>query len=78
MCDYSLQNVKSRKAEIEDKLVVTQFGLGTTGFRSRLETPDEPITAICLLPGSEIAFDEPIKYRSEERMLEGGTYYGGV
>jgi len=62
MCDYSLQNVKSRKGQIEDKLVVTQFGMGTTGFRSRLETPDEPITAICLLPQTEIAFDAPIEY----------------
>ena len=67
MCDYSLQNVKSRKAQIEDKLVITQFGMGTTGFRSRLETPDEPVTAICLLPGTEIAFDKPIEYRLETR-----------
>jgi len=78
MCDYSLQNVKSRKAQVEDKLTVCQFGMGTTGFRSRLETPDEQITAICLLPGTEVAFDKPIEYRSEERSLENGEYYGGV
>lgn len=66
-----MNNVKSRKAQIGDKLVITQFGLGTTGFRSRLETPDEPITAICLLPGSELAFDKPIEYRTCEQGADG-------
>ena len=72
MCDYSLQNVKSRSAKVEDKLVVTRFGMGTTGFRSRLETTEEPITAICLLPGTEVAFDKPIEYRTCERNDELG------
>lgn len=71
MCDYSLNAVKSRKAQVEDKLVVQQFAYGTTGFRSRLETPDEQITAICLLPGTEVAFDKPIEYRSHDRNGDG-------
>ena len=73
MCDYSLQNVKSRKAQIEDKLVATQFHAGTTGFRSRLETPEEQITAICLIPGTELAFDKPIEYRTTGYLYDIGA-----
>jgi hypothetical protein len=32
MCDYSLQNVKSRPAQVGDKLETRNFGTGTTGF----------------------------------------------
>ena len=32
MCDYSLQNVKSRPAKIGDKLTARNFGTGTVGF----------------------------------------------
>src|SRR6266849_2589585 len=32
MCDYSLQNVKSRPAAVGDKLVTHNFGTGTRGF----------------------------------------------
>jgi hypothetical protein len=58
MCDYSLQYVKSRAADVADKLVVHDFGSGTKGFAA----PDELGTAVCVLPGTEIAFAEPIKY----------------
>ena len=32
MCDYSLQNVKSRPAKVGDKLTTRNFGTGTVGF----------------------------------------------
>ena len=56
MCDYSLQSVRSRPAKIADKLVSRNFGTGTRGFCS----PDDPNTAVCVLPGTELAFDNPI------------------
>jgi hypothetical protein len=56
MCDYSLQNVASRPAVVGDTLVTHNFGTGTRGFAARecLEM------AVCLLPGTEIAFPEGI------------------
>jgi hypothetical protein len=49
--------VKSRAAEVGDKLIVTQFGYSSThGFASS----QDPTTAVCVLPGTEIAFDENI------------------
>lgn len=58
MCDYSLQQVKSRPAAVGDKLVVTNFGTGTRGFAPAgdLEAP----VALCVLPGTELAFDRDI------------------
>jgi hypothetical protein len=52
MCDYSLQNVKSRPAAVGDKLVTHNFGAGTRGFAA----PESLEVAVCLLPGTEIAF----------------------
>lgn len=40
-----------------DRLKTTNFNMGSRGFAS----PDDPKTAVCLLPGSELAFDAPIK-----------------
>jgi hypothetical protein len=57
MCDYSLQNVKSRAAKVGDKLTTKNFGAGTRGFAA----PKDPTTAVCLLPGTEIAFSGPVK-----------------
>jgi hypothetical protein len=55
MCDYSLHHVASRPAKIEDKLVVTKFnGSFTRGFAA----VGEPHVAVCLLPGTEVAFDQ--------------------
>ena len=52
MCDYSLTNVGSRPARIGDKLTVRDFGTGTRGFCA----PEDPSTAVCLLPGTELSF----------------------
>ena len=56
MCDYSLTHVLSRPAKIGEKLITRNFGTGTRGFCS----PDDPKTAVCVLPGTELAFEQPI------------------
>ena len=56
MCDYSLQNVKSRAAQVGDKLPTRNFGTGTRGFAA----PEDATTAVCVLPGTELAFANDI------------------
>jgi hypothetical protein len=60
MCDYSLQHLASRPAKVGEKLVSTNF-LGTIshGFAS----PEDLGVAVCLIPGTELAFDAPVKGR---------------
>ncbi len=61
MCDYSLELVASRPAKIGDKLVSTKFGDSVTrGFAA---VGEEPNIAVCLLPGTEIAFEQEVEYR---------------
>ena len=57
MCDYSLMHVKSRTASVGDKLRTSNFGTGTRGFAA----PEDPTTAVCVLPGTELAFDSEIR-----------------
>jgi hypothetical protein len=63
MCDYSLEHVNSRPAKVGDKLKTTRFKSPylmvspTVGFCA----VGEPDTAVCLLPGTEIAFDREIE-----------------
>jgi hypothetical protein len=56
MCDYSLQHVASRPAVVGEKLVTRNFGTGTRGFSS----PEKCDEAVCILPGTELAFSAPI------------------
>jgi hypothetical protein len=59
MCDYSLHQVASRPAKVGDKLVTTRFGRSITrGFAA----VGEPDVAVCLLPGTELAFQEVVRY----------------
>jgi hypothetical protein len=59
MCDYSLQHVMSRPAKVGDKLVTTRFdGSITRGFAA----VSEPNVAVCLLPGTEVAFEQDVGY----------------
>jgi hypothetical protein len=58
MCDYSLHGVRNRPAKVGEKLVTTDFGTGTRGFAS----PDDLKTAVCLLPGTELAFSSEVSY----------------
>ena len=61
MCDYSLHNVTHRPAKVGDKLVSTSFHNSTTrGFIAK----DEPGVAICVLPGTELAFANEVRCRS--------------
>ena len=57
MCDYSLHNVKSRPAKVGDKLITHQFNTCTTGFAA----PENIDTAVCVLPGTELAFATAVK-----------------
>jgi hypothetical protein len=60
MCDYSLQNVTSRPAKVGDKLFTKNFGTGTAGFAS----VDNAKVCVCVLPGTELAFEEPVAVRA--------------
>jgi hypothetical protein len=58
MCDYSLHLVASRPAKIGDKLVTTKFNNTLTrGFAG----VQEPTVAVCLLPGTEVAFEREVE-----------------
>jgi hypothetical protein len=62
MCDYSLHHVMSRPAQVGDKLVSTNFaGTITRGFAAI----GDPNVAVCLRPGTEIAFDEDVRHYEE-------------
>lgn len=59
MCDYSLQAVATRPARVGETLVTTTFrGTSTRGFASE----SEPTVAVCMLPGTELAFAENVKF----------------
>jgi hypothetical protein len=59
MCDYSLHNGTSRPAKVDDKLLSTKFSNSITrGFAA----VGEPNVAVCLLPGTEVAFEKEIEY----------------
>jgi hypothetical protein len=58
MCDYSLHHVASRPAKIGDKLVTTKFANTPTGG---FATVDDTYVAVCLLPGTEIAFERDVE-----------------
>ena len=58
MCDYSLHLVASRPARVGDKLISTSFpNTSTRGFAS----VDDRNVAVCLLPGTELAFENNVQ-----------------
>jgi hypothetical protein len=58
MCDYSLHAVASRPAKVGDKLVTTDFPNAITrGFCN----PSQLRVAVCLLPGTELAFEKEVE-----------------
>ena len=61
MCDYSLHHVRSRAAKVGDKLTTKNFGTGTSGFAA---TEDAEM-AVCVLPGTELAFAAKVATGSE-------------
>jgi hypothetical protein len=59
MCDYSLHNVATRPAKVGDRLVSTHFANSLTrGFAAI----GEPNVAVCLPPGTELAFDAGVQF----------------
>src|SRR5215475_4977390 len=59
MCDYSLHFVASRPARVGDKLISTRFRNSVTrGFAAI----GEPNVAVCLLPGTEVAFERDVEF----------------
>src|SRR5437762_9077900 len=70
MCDYSLHHVASRPAKVRDKLVTTELARSSNrGFAAvgehgaKLVIHDgPPKVAVCLLPGTELAFDDDVWY----------------
>jgi hypothetical protein len=56
MCDYSLQNVRSRPAKVGDKLTTRDFGTLTRGFAAA----EDSAVAVCVLPGTELAFSNAV------------------
>src|SRR5436309_15989854 len=58
MCDYSLHFVAARPAKVGEKLVTTAFNNSLTrGFAA----VGEPQVAVCLLPGTEVAFEREVE-----------------
>jgi hypothetical protein len=60
MCDYSLHSVRTRPAKVGEKLVTHNFGTGTRGFAA----PEDYSVAVCVLPGTELAFETSVRYQS--------------
>jgi hypothetical protein len=59
MCDYSLHAMATRPAQVGETLVTTTFrGTSTRGFASE----DNLSVAVCMLPGTELAFADDVKY----------------
>ena len=59
MCDYSLHAVATRPAQVGETLITTTFrGTSTRGFASE----SEPAVAVCMRPGTELAFAETVKH----------------
>ena len=66
MCDYSLEQQASREAVASDRLVTTAFpGSTTLGFSAE----GAPDVAVCLRPGTEIAFAAPVAFSGLFRFL---------
>lgn len=76
MCDYSLHNVASRPAMVGDELLTTKFGDSITrGFCA----VGEPNVAVCLRPGTEIAFAKEVEHRNPIiRLFLGLGKFGGT
>jgi hypothetical protein len=75
MCDYSLHRVASRPAVVGDKLISSGFSRsGTRGFAAI----GQPDVAVCLLPGTEVAFEAEVQYEHAFDRLMPGLRFGFV
>src|SRR5215216_4622912 len=73
MCDYSLHHVASRPASVQDKLVTTRFSNSSTRGFAAVGKPD---VAVCLLPGTEVAFDKEAEWDHAFGRLVPGLQFG--
>ena len=68
MCDYSLHFVASRRARVGDRLVSTRFrNSPTRGFAAIGESD----MAVCLLPGTAVAFERDVECDGAFRLFRG-------
>jgi hypothetical protein len=58
MCDYSLHAIATRPAKVGDKLISASF---TNSFTRGFAAVGEPDVAVCLMPGSELAFADDVR-----------------
>ena len=58
MCEYSLEYIAFRPAKLGDKLVTTRFPNSLTYGFAEFEDPN---VAVCLLPGTELAFEKEVE-----------------
>jgi len=71
MCDYGLELVESRPAKVGDKLVSTSFPHTITrGFAS----VDAPNVAVCVLPRTELAFEQEARCVTGRKNGHYGSY----
>ena len=74
MCDYSLELKESRPAKLGERLVSTGFPHTITrGFAAMDDT--ERRVAVCLLPGTELAFAEEVRVYRPILNLSRSTEY---
>src|SRR5262245_19298522 len=75
MCDYSLESVASRPARVGDKLVTSRFPPSLTrGFSAA----DQPNVAVCLLPGTELAFEGTVERETRTTLMPHQTIGASV
>lgn len=66
MCDYSLHGVASRPARLGEEIVTTSFpSTWTRGFAAA----DAPCVAVCLRPGTELAFADDVDWDRSFRIF---------
>ncbi len=68
MCDYSLHSVATRTARVGDRLVSTRFRNSLTRGFAAIGEPD---MAVCLLPGTEVAFERDVECDAAFRFFRG-------
>jgi hypothetical protein len=66
MCDYSLHGVATRPAKVGDKLKTVQFENSITRGFAAVENTN---VAVCLLPGTELAFDNEVTFEGGLSLL---------
>ena len=69
MCDYSLQNVKTRPARVGDRLSTRLFNITTRGFAA----PEDMSVAACVLPGTELSFTRKVMRVWPQRVIHHKT-----